>query len=100
MIETIEDLRNFIRDLFREENIKAEVILYGSRARDTHTPFSDIDIALVSEEDLSSHISMLKEVIEESNLPQKVDIVELSKIPPSLREDILKEGKVWIDLKS
>ncbi len=100
MIETIEDLRNFMKDFFKEKNVKVKVILYGSRARNTHVPFSDIDIAFVSDKDLSEHITQLKEIIEESNLPQKVDMVELSKVSQSLREEILKEGKVWIDLEN
>ncbi len=100
MIETIEDLRNFIKDFFKERNIKVKVILCGSRARNTHVSFSDIDIALVSDEDLSEHLTQLRETIEESNLPQEVDMVELSKVSPSLREEILKEGKIWIDLES
>ena len=98
-LNTVEDLKYFLEDFFRKRNKKVRVILFGSRARETHTEHSDIDIAVDSEEDIGEDIIKLKEILEESDLPQKVDIILLSKANSSLKEEILKEGKIWIDLK-
>ena len=98
-LSTIEELKSFIEDFFSKRNRKVRVILFGSRARGTHTEHSDIDIAIDSDEDIEDDIVDLKAIIEESDLPQKVDIILLPKASKSLKEEILKEGKVWIDLR-
>ncbi|WP_425478075.1 type VII toxin-antitoxin system MntA family adenylyltransferase antitoxin [Aquifex aeolicus] len=97
-IETIEDLRKYIEDFFKRRNKKVKVILFGSRARGTHTSYSDVDIAILSDENIDNDLILLREEIENSLLPQKVDIVGFSKLEESFKEEILKEGKVWIDL--
>ncbi len=98
-INTIEDLKSFIENFFSKRSKKVRVILFGSRARGTHTEHSDIDIAVDSEEDIEEDILELKDILEESELPQKVDIILLPKASEDLREEILREGKVWIDLR-
>ena len=99
-LEKIEELPSFFREYFSRKGLKVRVILFGSRARGTNTPFSDVDVAIESEKDLSSEIEELKELLETSLLPQKVDVVELRKLPKDFREEIEKEGKVWVDLKN
>ena len=47
MIRTIEELKEFIKDFFKDE--KVEVYLFGSRARGDNTPFSDIDLGFISD---------------------------------------------------
>ncbi len=98
--ERVEELPLFLEDFFRKKGLKIRVILFGSRARGTNSEHSDIDIALDSEKDLNSEIAELRELIETSFLPQKVDIVELRKLPEGFREEIEKEGKVWVDLRN
>ncbi len=45
-------------------------------------------------------LERIEELLEEPFLPQKLDIVELRKLPKSFREEIEKEGKVWVDLRN
>ncbi len=78
---TIDDLRRFLREYF--EGYKVEVYLFGSRAKGTHVEGSDIDIAILSEEDVSDRIALLRAILEESNFPYRVDIVDLSRAPLS-----------------
>ncbi len=59
-----------------------------------------MDIAVDSEEDLYDLLVELKGTFEESDLPQKVDVVELSKVPEDLRREILREGRIWIDTRN
>ncbi|GAB6077223.1 type VII toxin-antitoxin system MntA family adenylyltransferase antitoxin [Desulfurobacterium crinifex] len=97
-LERIEELKDFLKEFFLKKNKKVKVFLFGSRARGTHTEHSDVDIAIFSNEDITWEIVELKDILESSLLPQKVDIVDFEKAPESLKKEILKEGKLWIDL--
>ena len=99
-LERVDELSSFLEEFFKRKGIQVRVILFGSRARGTNTPHSDVDIALDSPKDLSEEILELKDLLEESLLPQKVDIVELRKLPESFKEEIEREGIVWVDLRS
>ena len=76
-IEDIEDLKNFLKEYFKNTDVK--VYLFGSRAKGKNRKYSDIDLAIESKNDIKDKIAELKRIIEESNLIYKVDIVGLSK---------------------
>lgn len=82
--------------LFRALYPNCKIYLFGSRARGTHKDISDIDLAIDSGLGVRLEIrerALLRNIIEALNIPQKVDLVDLnSTIPPSLKENILKEG--------
>ncbi len=92
-IMTIEDLKRFLKEYF--EGCGVKVYLFGSRARGAHVEGSDIDIAILSQEDISDRIAVLRAILEESNLPYKVDIVDLSRAP-YLRDRVMQEGIEWL----
>jgi len=92
-LRTIEDLREFLRDFFEGKAVK--VYLFGSRARGDNAPFSDVDVGILVEEDISSELVILKGILEESNLPYKVDLVDLS-FNSELEEIVVREGKRWL----
>ncbi len=93
-MRTIEDLRNFITEYFTCRT-DVRVYLFGSRARGDNTPFSDVDLGIMSDRDISTELALLREAVEESCLPYKVDIVDLSR-SGELREVVLKEGIRWL----
>lgn len=65
--------------LIKGQTIK--VWIFGSRARGTHKPYSDIDLLLQAFPQLSSkQISDLSEKLEESNLPFKFDLIPIEDI--------------------
>lgn len=75
---------------------QAKIYLFGSRARKTHHPGSDIDIALDAGIVLDRGIiGEIKEEIENSTIPFFVDIVDLQAVSEQMREQILKEGILW-----
>lgn len=75
---------------------KATIYLFGSRARKTHQPGSDIDIAIDAKEKLHfREIMQAKDVMEALRIPYKVDVVDLNNIPKDLHDEILKEGIKW-----
>jgi len=89
-MKTIEDLKEFLIKNFEEESI----YLFGSRARGEDSYNSDIDIAIDSKKSISKELSLVRYKIEESNIPFKVDLIELSKAP-YLKDIIEKEGIKW-----
>ncbi|WP_456460222.1 nucleotidyltransferase family protein [Desulfurobacterium sp.] len=92
-LETIKDLENFLRKFFKNEKIG--IYLFGSRARGDNAPFSDVDIGFIADKDISDKLIMLKEILEESNFPYKVDLVDLSSSRELLKV-VLREGKKWL----
>ncbi len=92
-LRTIDDLKKFLEEFFKGKEVK--VYLFGSRAKGENTVHSDIDLALESKEDINKDIVLLKEILEESYLPYKVDIINL-KNTPYLKKIVKKEGKRWL----
>ena len=54
----------------------AKIWCYGSRARGDHHKFSDLDLMVEHDTDLSKVVSNISEFFEDSNFPYKVDLVE------------------------
>ena len=81
---------------YLEKNPKiSRVILYGSRAKGTYRPFSDVDITLVGNELTLSDVSALEELLYYSYLPYKFDISIFSRLKnQKLIEHIRRVGIV------
>jgi predicted nucleotidyltransferase len=73
---------------------EAKIYLFGSRARGEASAFSDIDIAIESTYPIDDRLSSLRDTIENSNIPWKVDLVDLAKAP-YLKKVISHEGIPW-----
>jgi len=72
------------------------IYLFGSRARGTHSPRSDIDIALQGPEKLSRHaIAEIVRMLQASDIPYKIEIVDFNRVSDDIRESILEEGIIW-----
>ena len=87
LIKFLEDVASGLR------GIKA-LVLFGSYAEGRSMPISDIDLAVIAD-DLSSIVNLRYAVARRLNIPEdKVSIVELRHIPPTLRAKILRRGIV------
>lgn len=74
----------------------AKIYLYGSRARGTHRERSDIDLALdAGQKNSPLYLGEARSILEATNIPYKIDLVDLNAVSPILRNIILKEGVVW-----
>lgn len=93
-IKTQEDIKEAIAELFKGKKVK--VYLFGSRVKGQNTPRSDLDLGFLSEEEIGYELSLLRELLEDSNLPFSVDVVDLSRVGEEFRNLVLKEGKLWI----
>lgn len=72
------------------------VYLFGSRARETNDPFSDIDIAIDAGQKADAlAMSNIREDIENSIIPFFVDVLDFHTLDQEMQQTILKEGVVW-----
>ncbi len=74
------------------------VYLFGSCARGDTRQTSDVDIAVEPYGPLpASILTNLRDALEESTIPYRVDVVDLSATDRAFRERVRKEGIVWKD---
>lgn len=71
-----------------------EAWVYGSRARWTSRPESDLDMAVFATPAQARNVYALREALEESNLPFRVDLFVWDEVPDSFREQIRREHVV------
>ena len=84
-----------LQSVFDREPLVLEVILYGSRAKGTHRPGSDIDLTLKGEGLSTGWLMELSAKIDDLLLPYEVDLSILAHIDnDELLEHIKRVGKV------
>ncbi len=82
--------------LKKYKNIE-KVLVFGSRVKNTHSTYSDIDLCIFSHKLDEIEFTKLKNDFEESNLIYKVDIVLFSEIEnENFKKRILEEGKEFL----
>ena len=69
----------------------AKIFFYGSRARGDYKKFSDLDIMIEADQSLSKELGEIKNQLENSNFPYKVDLVEYKDFADSYKEGYLKD---------
>jgi len=86
-------LKKVIIEFLKYDNVK--VVLFGSRARGDNYISSDVDIGIIpyGKSD-KKKFTLLKENVENLNIPYKVEIVDFSEVTESFRRESLKEGIV------
>jgi predicted nucleotidyltransferase len=82
-----------VRAILRRHVPGCRVWVFGSRATGRAKPMSDLDLAIEDGQSLSLiELGGLAEAFEESDLPMKVDVVDLSQASPAFRR-IIDEQK-------
>jgi len=90
---SLELLRDIVRDLFKGEDVTG--ILFGSRARGDYLQTSDVDVGILPTGEVNKgKIALFRERIENSNIPYKVDIVDLSRASKEFTDNVLEEGVI------
>jgi type I restriction enzyme S subunit len=91
-----EEYKKIIIKIIKSHLPNCTIYLFGSRSRTTHSPGSDIDIAIDATEKIDRHIIYkIKEEIEEKNIPFFVDIVDLQSSDENIKSQITKDGVIW-----
>lgn len=89
-------LKNLVLSLLRDEKVK--IVLFGSRARNDSNIGSDVDIGLLPYGEFDRRkIFLLKEKIEDLNIPYKVEIVNFRETSEEFKKEAVKEAVVWKD---
>lgn len=69
-----------------------EAVIFGSRVQNTNRPFSDVDICLKSNQSISlSIVSLIREELENSNIPYKIDIVDYRLLSDEFKQVALEK---------
>ena len=73
-----------------------KVFVYGSRARNTHHRFSDLDIGVIGEKPLAAHVHLeLEHKLDESRIPFKVEIVDFSIADENFKKEAMQNVVWW-----
>jgi predicted nucleotidyltransferase len=77
---------------------EAKIYLFGSWATGKNKPFSDIDLAIDTGQQIPlREIDRIEKTIENLDLHNMVDIVDMNNIPEDLKQNILRDKIVWKD---
>ena len=88
----LEQILNILKQ--KLEGVPCTVILFGSRVKGSGSEHSDFDIAIEARGDLSFPLSLLREELDQSNIPQKVDLVDLNAASLAFRSAVMREGEI------
>ena len=80
--------RRTVRALLQRHLPGATAWVYGSRAKWTSTPRSDLDVVVFSTPEQLRHVGDLREAFEESNLPFRIDLFVWDEVPESFKAHV------------
>ncbi len=94
--EYLSAVKEVVITFLKDEKVK--IILFGSRARGNNQRCSDVDIGIIPAGKFhEERITLLKEKIENTNIPYKVEIVNLSEVSEEFKREAMKDAIVWKD---
>ena len=95
MIDVSQKNLQIIKNILRKHLPGIEIRAFGSRVRGDAKSYSDLDLAIVATEKLPlTTIFALKEELQESNLPFRVDIIDWNRISDSFKKIIEEQYEI------
>jgi predicted nucleotidyltransferase len=92
MIDLAHENLALLKQLITEHIQGCEIRVFGSRIHGTAKPYSDIDIAIKCGSPIDRQaLSRLKEALQESTLPIRVDVLDWNSISEEFR-GVIEEG--------
>ncbi len=92
----VKELKEHVLEFLGKENIK--IVVFGSRVRGDNIASSDVDIGIIPKGEFNrGQIALLREFIERSNIPYKIDIVDFSTTSEQFKSEVLREAEIWKD---
>ena len=89
--------KSIVKSILQKHIPNRSVVVFGSRAGGTIKPFSDLDLCIMGEEDISpSILNDLKDAFSQSDLPMRVDIVVWSNTQKHFQDIIQKQSLEFI----
>lgn len=98
-IQLSEKHLSMIRDLLHTYIPNTLVWAFGSRVKFTAKPSSDLDLVAFIGKEQQMRFSELKEALDESNVPFRVDLHSWNDLPESFKRTIEKEYAVLQDVE-
>ena len=96
LIDVRPDLWEIVRGILQKHVPQYEVWAFGSRAKGTAKPYSDLDLAVITHQPLSLGVcAVLADAFAHSDLPWRVDVVDWASTSESFRR-IIEGDKVVV----
>jgi type I restriction enzyme S subunit len=96
LIDVRPDLWDIVQGILQKHVLQHEVWAFGSRAKGTAKPHSDLDLAVITSQPLSLDVSAaLTDAFAESDLPWRVDVVDWAATSAAFRQ-IIERDKVVV----
>lgn len=95
-IDITPEQRELIVSLLSRHLPNTNAWAYGSRARWTSRPESDLDMVVFARPHQARGVSDLREAFDESTLPFRVDLFVWDEVPESFREEIERKHVVLV----
>lgn len=93
MLDLTEAQLSEVRGILRRRLPQARVLAFGSRVTKGARRYSDLDLALIGQEALPYRLLFdLEEDFSESDLPFRVDIVDLARVDETFRQRVLDQS--------
>ena len=90
----VQKIRDLALGIFEHEDVR--IILFGSRARGDNNRRSDVDIGIIPRGRFdSAKITVLRDRIDELNVPYKVEVVNFAEASPDFTREALKGAISW-----
>ena len=95
MNEHVKRVKNFVLDYMCDESV--HIYLFGSWAKGMARHGSDVDVAVEYPIGVSGALKIgeLRERLEESTIPYRVDVVDMQQASEALVQEIRKDGIRW-----
>ena len=91
-IDVRPDLWQIVRSILQTHVPQYDVWAFGSRAKWTAKPYSDLDLVVITDQPLSLAVNAaLSDAFAESDLPWRVDVVDWATTSESFRKIIERE---------
>ncbi len=95
-IDITAEQRKIVLALLKEHLPNTAAWVYGSRAKWTARPQSDLDMVVFAAPEQGAQVSNLRDAFEESNLPFRVDLFVWDAVPEQFRKHIEAEHVVLV----
>lgn len=97
MIDIEEKHLSTIKRIFQRLIPGIPVWAFGSRIKQTAKPYSDLDLVIVGENRIPQPVYyQIKDAMEESDIPFKVDVLDWHRLSPAFREIIQQQYEILI----
>lgn len=73
---------------------KVKIFIFGSSVKDKK--FNDIDVGVMGEGISESKLSLIREELENSILPYKVDVINFNKVDKKFKKKVLEDKILWL----